>query len=192
MFPQFPSNQPVFISLDLGLRFGWAFYTDLGRLIGYGSHHCAGRPQLKKCAYALIQSLPEHSELWIEGGGALLKFWSKPALKKGVFFQSVHAHQWRNSYFGNRQDLSGKEAKKKAVEWATHLIAFHCDRETERSPVAQSSRQQSRYDRHAVLKMPNTHELRHDAAEAILMGWWALFQRDKIEVGSFKEGVQKR
>ena len=178
MFPTFPPHTPLLVALDLGLRFGWAFYTQRGTLIGYGSHHCSGRVQLKKCAYTLIQTLPPESELWIEGGGALLKFWTKPAVKRNLVIHTFHAHQWRKICFdlhsSTLSSLSSKEAKLKAIEKAKNLIEL------------QSQQNQKRH----LQKIKKTSTLRHDTAEAILMGWWALLQTEWIEVGSFRQGLK--
>ena len=181
MFPSFHSEFPLLVSLDLGLRFGWAFYTQEGLLIGYGSHHCGGRVQLKKCAYALIQSLPQGSEVWIEGGGPLLKFWSKPAVKRNFKVKTFHAHQWRTLCFGlsssSSKSLSTKEAKSKALVWAKYLIELQCH--------------QKKLDSGSMgQKLKKVSSLRHDTAEAILMGWWALFQTGWIELGSFRQGLK--
>ena len=179
MFPSFPPKEPLLISLDLGLRFGWAFYSLQGSLIGYGSHHCAGREQLKKCAYSLIQTLPPSSEIWIEGGGALLKFWTKPALKKTLTIRICHAHEWRSDLFKMSAHLSGKEAKQKAIQWAHYLIELN--RQKNKPPEFKGRRKKTK---------KSAPVIRHDTAEAILMGWWALFQRGWIEVGSFHEGLK--
>ena len=110
-------------------------------------------------------------------------------IKKGLNISTFHALQWREVYFQQAHSLSSKEAKQKAIDWATHLILFHYQKKEK--ALYESKKGLSRYDTHAVpLKLPGKQSLRHDTAEAILMGWWGLFQSEKIEQGTFREGFK--
>ena len=63
---------PHLLAIDLGLRFGWACYEKSGKLVSYGSHHCAQANKLKQLSYQAVKGLPEGSILAIEGGGEYL------------------------------------------------------------------------------------------------------------------------
>ena len=100
----------------------------------------------------MLKRLPQASYLYIEGGGPLLKAWQKPTFKSLHECTQVHAQQWRIDVLkvSNIHDLSGHEAKKKAIKQASKVIKYASGK--------------------------GHHTLRHDSAEAILLGWWGLWQ----------------
>lgn len=136
------------LAVDSGLRTGLALYAADGRLLWYRSHHLGNRTHLKRAAARILGELPGLQQLVVEGGGALAEVWLKEAERRGVVAQVVHAEQWRAALLLPRQQRSGRQAKQVADELARELIA-----------KAGAGRPTS---------------LRHDAAEAILVGWWAL------------------
>lgn len=155
--------RPHLLALDLGLRFGWACYTDEAHLVAYGSHHCAKRAKLKSIAWAALSKLPVGSEIYIEGGGVLLDTWCKEAHRRELICHVLHAERWRADCLWPRDLQSGSSAKRKAQQLSKAII------------TAQSG--------HAPTA------LRHDTAEATLMGWWALYQSEWISANDFKQGL---
>jgi hypothetical protein len=151
MIPDTLEAVPHLLAVDLGLRFAWSLYTLEGQLLNYSSHHCPNYASLKRFAYLMLKRLPHSSYLYIEGGGALLKAWQKPALKSFHDCIQVHARQWRVDVLkvSNIDSLSGHEAKNKAIEQASKVIKYASGK--------------------------GHHTLRHDSAEAILLGWWGLW-----------------
>lgn len=156
--------RPHVLALDLGLRFGWACYRDDGVIVAYGSHHCGQRAKLKSIAWSALRSLPEESMLYIEGGGELLEAWLKIARRRSIETVVRSAEDWRQDCLIPRDQRSGEVAKRRAVEIARGLIRA-------RAGQAPTS-------------------LRHDAAEATLFGWWALYQREWVTPAEFKEGLR--
>jgi hypothetical protein len=135
------------LAIDLGLRCGWATFATGGRLLAYGSRHFGSRATLRKAIPHLLDDYPALALLVIEGGGALLVPWEKEASRRGLAVRQVMGEEWRKSVLLPYQRRSGKDAKAAAGVVARELI--------EKSGA----------------KRPTS--LRHDAAEAILVGAWA-------------------
>jgi hypothetical protein len=83
----------------------------------------------------------------IEGGGPFAEIWQKTAERQGLEIRQVYAEEWREALLLPRQQRTGKQAKQVADALARKVI--------EDSGLAKPT------------------SLRHDAAEAILVGWWA-------------------
>lgn len=139
--------RPVLLAVDCGLRTGLALFDLQGRLIWYRSHNLGSRQRLKKAVWKILNELDGLSQLVVEGGGDLVEIWRKTAQKRGIKVSVVQATTWRKDLLLSRQQRSGKQAKQVADELAREII--------EQSEAA------------------NPTSLRHDAAEAILVGWWA-------------------
>lgn len=135
------------LAVDLGLRCGWASFDAGGRLIAYGSRHFGTRTMLRK---AIPRILDDHSQLAllvVEGGGDLFVPWQKEAARRGIPVKQVMGEDWRKTILLPRQRRNGEGAKAAAEVVVREVI--------ERSGA----------------KRPTS--LRHDAAEAILVGAWA-------------------
>ena len=163
IYPLDIEDKPHLLALDLGLRFGWATYTQERSLIAYGSQHCAGRSQLKRLAYQAIQRLPLDSYVFVEGGGSLLKLWQTPTERRLLNFYALHAEEWRIEVLAFKHRQRSTDAKTEAIKQARPLI------------FSQSGQRST--------------SLRHDAAEAILMGWWALYRIGWCPVDVFCEKI---
>jgi hypothetical protein len=135
------------LAVDLGLRCGWATFDPEGRLVAYGSRHYGTRTMLRKAIPRILDDHPRLALLVIEGGGDLFVPWHKEAERRGIAVQQVMGEEWRRRILLPRQQTSGKDAKAAADGAAREVI--------ERSGA----------------KRPTS--LRHDAAEAILVGAWA-------------------
>jgi hypothetical protein len=143
--------QARLLAIDLGLRCGWAAFAEDGRLLSYGSRHFGSRATLKKAIPQILNGYPALSLLVIEGGGDLFVPWEKEAARRGIALKQVMGEDWRKSVLLPYQRKSGKDAKAAADGVAREVI--------ERSGA----------------KRPTS--LRHDAAEAILVGAWAISLR---------------
>ena len=97
--------------------------------------------------WQILNDLDGLSQLIIEGGGDLVEIWRKTAQKRGIKVSVVQATTWRKDLLLSRQQRTGKQAKQVADELAREII--------EQSGTARPT------------------SLRHDAAEATLVGWWA-------------------
>lgn len=143
-------DQPTLLAVDLGLRAGLALYGRDGRLHWYRSHNFGTMTRLKRGVYTILHELPQLHWLVLEGGGPLAAVWGKEAARRSIGVMGVSAEEWRARLLTDRQQRSGVEAKQNADTLARAVIDW------------------SGADR------PTT--LRHDAAEAILIGLWGVHQ----------------
>jgi len=135
------------LAVDLGLRTGLALYGADGRLRWYRSQHFGAPSSLRRGVPALLDGV---SHLVVEGGGALAAAWSDEAAARGVEVQWVSAETWRRAFLYPREQRSGELAKRTADELARRVIAW------------------------SAARRPTS--LRHDAAEAILIGLWGVLE----------------
>lgn len=135
------------LAIDLGLRSGWAAFAAGGRLLGYGSRHFGSRGTLRKAVPRLLADYPALATLVVEGGGDLAAPWEKEAERRGIAFRQVHGETWRASTLKPSERRSGEDAKAAADALA-------------RAAIVRAG-------------APRPTSLRHDAAEAILVGLWA-------------------
>ena len=136
------------LAVDLGLRCGWAAFAEDGRLLSYGSRHYGSRATLKKAIPQILDGYPALSLLVVEGGGDLFVPWEKEAARRSIAVKQVWGEEWRRTILLPWQRRTGKDAKAAADGVAREVI--------ERSGA----------------KRPTS--LRHDAAEAILVGAWVV------------------
>ena len=146
MTPQ-EADRVRLLAVDLGLRCGWAAFDGTGRLLGYGSRHYGNRSALRKAIPQVLGACPRLARLVVEGGGELYIPWEKEATRRGIAVRQVASEEWRKALLKPYERGSGADAKAAADGLAREVI--------ERSGA----------------KRPTS--LRHDAAEAILVGVWA-------------------
>lgn len=142
------------LAIDLGLRMGLARFDVQGRVCGYHAQHFASRAALKRQVYATLAPMRPLDAIIMEGDRALAAIWRKlPERKWGIPITLIQAHTWREALLLPRQrEHGGSKAKQHAQDMAAELIAW------------------------SDAPLP-TSTLRHDAAEAILIGAWACAQR---------------
>lgn len=144
------TGNATLLAVDLGIRSGIAVYDDTGDLLRYRSTNFGSRRQLKNAVYRLIRDAGPPAYLVVEGSRDLAKIWRKAAAKQGAKIIEVAAEQWRRELLNRSERRSGTDAKDAADELAREIIEkTGADRPT---------------------------SLRHDAAEAIVIGWWGLHQ----------------
>jgi hypothetical protein len=139
------------LAIDLGLRFGWAAFDPSGRLLGYGSRHFGNRSVLRTAVPQNLGQYPQLASLVIEGGGDLYAPWEKGATRRGIRVRQVMGEVWRQTMLHPSQRRNGPDATAAADRVARSFLD------------------------HSGLGRPPS--LRHDAAEAILVGAWASGQR---------------
>ncbi len=139
---------PSLLAVDLGLKTGLALFEKSGKLIWYRSHNFGTTERLRRGVARILEGIPGLAAIFIEGGGSLATVWEKEAQRRNIALQRIDAGEWRRLFLLSREQRSGVEAKKHAGEVARRVIAW-----------AEASRPTS---------------LRHDAAEAIMIGLWGL------------------
>jgi hypothetical protein len=136
------------LAVDLGLKTGLALFEETGKLVWYRSHNFGTTKRLKLGVPGILDGIPDLFALVIEGGGNLAKVWEKEAERRGIVIYRIGAEEWRQMFLYPREQHSGTESKKHAGELARRIIIW-----------AEASRPTS---------------LRHDAAEAIMIGLWGV------------------
>ncbi|WP_027362363.1 hypothetical protein [Desulfospira joergensenii] len=138
------------LSVDLGLKTGLALYGRDGRLIWYRSQNYSSIKRLKAAVFGIFKETPDISRLVIEGGGTLADIWIREARRRNIALVRISAETWRAKFLYPRQQRTGVLAKKNAGALARSVIEWS----GARRPAS----------------------LRHDAAEAILVGLWGVME----------------
>ncbi len=139
------------LAVDLGLRTGLAQYGADGRLRAYRSKHFGSIRELRRGVHTILREDPVPGWVWVEGGGELADVWERQAQHDGIEFRQVHATDWRTRLLLPRHRTSGPEAKRHAGRLARSVIDWSGARRPKGG-------------------------LRHDAAEAILLGLYAVLE----------------
>jgi len=95
-----------------------------------------------------MDGIPDLAVIVIEGGGNLATVWEKEAERRGITSLQISAREWRLLFLYSREQRSGVEAKRYAGETARKVIDWS--------------------------NAPRPTSLRHDAAEAIMIGLWGV------------------
>ncbi|MDT8303335.1 MAG: hypothetical protein RQ760_17790 [Sedimentisphaerales bacterium] len=98
--------------------------------------------------HGLLGDVPDLVWLVLEGGGELAEIWEREARRRSVAVTRINAEVWRQKFLYPREQRSGGDAKIKAVQMAHRVILW------------------------SGVQKPTS--LRHDAAEAILIGLWGV------------------
>ncbi|AHG89615.1 hypothetical protein J421_2078 [Gemmatirosa kalamazoonensis] len=136
------------LAVDLGVRTGLAAFGDDGRLRWYRSQNYGSAARLRRAVPALLAAEADTTRLVVEGGGSLERIWRAEAEARGITMQQVSAEEWRALFLLPREQRSGVEAKRTAAQLARRVIEW------------------------SGARRPTS--LRHDAAEAILVGLWGV------------------
>jgi hypothetical protein len=138
------------LAVDVGVRTGLALYAADGRLSWYRSRNFGNAVRLRRGVQSFLRELPEVAYLLLEGGGPLAESWHDVADHMGIATRQISAEQWRETFFYPREQRTSAVAKQTAEVMARKVIAW------------------------AGAARPTS--LRHDAAEAILIGLWGVLQ----------------
>lgn len=136
------------LAVDVGVRTGFACYGDDGRLRWFRSRNFGGVVRLRRAIPRVLAEPDDLVRLVLEGGGGLAEAWAREAERREVLVQRVSAETWRSLFLLPREQQSGKQAKDVAGRLARRVIEW--------SGIARAT------------------SLRHDAAEAILIGLWGV------------------
>jgi hypothetical protein len=142
-----PADQKL-LAVDLGLRTGLAVFGRDGRLIRYRSQNFGARNRLKRGAHGVLRDDDGIVRVVLEGGGDLADVWAREAERQGIDARIIQAETWRRDLLLPREQRTGKDAKSHADTLARRVIKW------------------------SDAKAPTS--LRHDAAEAILVGLWGV------------------
>jgi hypothetical protein len=138
------------VAVDLGLRTGIAVYEGEGRLTSYGSRNFGTRSRLRGGAEAILREFDGVDVLVVEGDRALGELWAARAARRGATTLTVTPERWRARLLHPRETRRARDAKAAADTLARRAIEVLGDRR----PTS----------------------LRHDAAEAILIGLWGCLE----------------
>lgn len=130
------------------MRTGLALYGGDGRLVWYRSTNFGSMTRLKRGAYSVLNDIPDLAWMILEGGGDIAEVWEKEAEKRRVAVRRIGAERWRERLLYLREQRTGKLAKRNAGDLARRVIEW------------------------SGVQRPTS--LRHDAAEAILIGLWGV------------------
>ncbi len=126
-------------------------YDGSGRLVEYRSTNFGSIARLKRGVYGVLSGIRGRGRLVIEGGGGgFAEPWLKEASRRGWPCTTVDARVWREVILLPRMRRSGVSAKEHADIVARRVIEW------------------------SGARRPTS--LRHDAAEAILIGLWAVLE----------------
>jgi hypothetical protein len=123
-------------------------YRDDGRLIWYRSRNFGAAARLKRAIPALLHEAFDPTYVVLEGGGPLSDNWTSAAERHGSRVRRVSAEEWRSLFLLPRDQRSREQAKRVADSIARRVVEW-----------SEAARPTS---------------LRHDAAEAILIGLWGV------------------
>lgn len=141
------------LAVDAGLRAGIAVFGQDGRLEHYRSTNFGSLARLKRGVFGVMAEIPGLARVVVEGGGGgFAEPWLREARRRGLPGRMVDAGAWRTRLLLARDRRTGVAAKEQAGNLARVIIAWS--------------------------GAPRPTSLRHDAAEAILLGLW-----DAMEAG---------
>ncbi|QDV33938.1 hypothetical protein [Tautonia plasticadhaerens] len=140
------------LAVDTGLRTGLALFGGDGRLVWYRSQHFGSRSALKRGASGIFEAIPELRRIVLEGGGPIAEVWRREAGRRGIASRVIGAEVWREA-LGAFGDRG--RPKREADAIARRVIDWS--------------------------GAPRPTSLRHDAAEAILIGLWGVIDAGWLE-----------
>lgn len=144
------------LAVDAGLRAGLAVYCGRGRLLEYRSTNFGSRGRLKSGAYGVAREIEGLARIVVEGGGGgYAEPWLREAVRRGIPGVSVDAGVWRERLLLSRDRRTGADAKAQADTLARRIIEWS--------------------------DAPRPTSLRHDSAEAIVLGLWAVLDAGWLE-----------
>lgn len=149
------TDGPGLLAVDLGLRSGLALYGRDGRLRWYRSQNFGTQTRLKRAVPSVLNGAGPLAWLALEGGGPVADVWEREAARRALPVLRVAAEDWRARLLYAREQRSGTLAKDAADGLARRVIDGS--------------------------GAPRPTSLRHDAAEAILLGLWAVLEVGWLE-----------
>ena len=136
----------VLLAVDLGLKTGVALFGRDGRLISYRSQNYGSAARLRRGVPGVLNGEPDLAWLVLEGGGPLARIWETEAERREIGVRRIAAEDWRRCLLYPREQRH--QPKRTAQALARRVITWS--------------------------DAPRPTSLRHDAAEAILIGLWGV------------------
>lgn len=153
------------VAVDLGLRTGFAVYAPASdgqvRLRRYWSAHLGSRSTLRRAAPSVLSQVGPVGSVVVEGDRDMARIWERAARHHGAPTTTVSAERWRELLLVPRDRRTGVLAKQAARRLAEQVIAW------------------SRTDAGGP-PLP-TGPLRHDTADAIMVGLWGVLQAELVD-----------
>ena len=149
------------LAVDMGIKTGLALYGNDGALRWYRSQNFGNAARLRRGAKSALFELEDLSWVVIEGGGPLADIWQNEAQRRQIQTVQISAETWRQQLLYARDQRNGAVAKQKANQLARQVI----DWSGARRPTS----------------------LRHDAAEAILIGLWGVLHVGWLDVAPWDQ-----
>jgi hypothetical protein len=140
-----------------------ALFGPDGKLRWYRSRKLGNTARLRRISHSLLEDIPDLAWLVLEGGGPLAKIWAAEAARREIPVLPVCAEVWRKLFFYPREQAGRSKAKRHASRIARQVIDWS--------------------------GAPRPTSLRHDTAEAILIGMWGVLELGWIE--ALPEGIKK-
>ena len=150
-----PAETEALLAVDLGLRTGFAWYDREGKLRWYRSTNFGRAKRLRRGAPQVLAAIPNPVYLVLEGGGTLADIWEREAERQALELLRIDAQVWRQRLLLPRERYDRARLKETAVALARVVIDWS--------------------------EAPRPTSLRHDAAEAILIGLWGVLQVGWLE-----------
>ncbi len=138
------------LAVDVGLKTGLALYGQDGRLRWYRSKNFGTAARLRRGVRGVFNDLPDLAWLVLEGSGPIAEIWEREAERRDIPVYQISAEAWRQRLLYPRQQRSGPQAKHSADDMARRVIEWS--------------------------GAPRPTSLRHDVAEAILIGLWGALE----------------
>lgn len=146
---------PNLLAVDLGVRTGLALYGGDGRLVWYRSRNFGSSAALKRGIPHILGNIRDLEWIVLEGGGPIGEIWQREAAHRGIGVLRITAEQWRSRLMYAREHVNGSQAKESAGRLARRIVEW------------------------SGARRPTS--LRHDAAEAILIGVFGLLELRWVE-----------
>ncbi|WP_022660605.1 hypothetical protein [Paucidesulfovibrio longus] len=144
----------MILAVDAGLRTGLALFGPDGRLRWCRSHNLGRASRLRRAAAGLLREYSPEL-LVVEGGGVFAEIWLDEAASLGMETMQISAEQWREVLLLPRERIDGKTAKRSADKAARKVVEW------------------------SGARRPTS--LRHDAAEAVLAGFYAVLRKELVQ-----------
>jgi len=103
----------------------------------------------------VLDAEPRLRWLVLEGGGPLADIWSHAGERRGLEVRVIGAERWRERFLYDRERRTGGQAKANADTLARRIIDWS--------------------------DAPRPTSLRHDAAEAIVIGLWGVLEAGLLD-----------
>ena len=143
------------LAVDVGVKTGLSLFGSDGRLVWYRSHNLGAASRLRRAVPRVFDEAPDLSRLVLEGGGPVADLWAREAARRGIVLRKIPAETWRELLLYPREQRTGAQAKQSAAARARRVIDWS--------------------------GAPKPTALRHDAAEAILVGLWGVIDAGWLE-----------